>query len=57
MNFSFDFHQFLLFFIDIFKTLESVTTLSSFLKIIKILIINMIIKKSVITLYPIFNCV
>ena len=26
MNFCFDFHQFLLFFIDIFKTLESVTT-------------------------------
>ena len=32
MNFSFDFHQFLLLFIDIFKTLESVTTLSSYLK-------------------------
>ena len=32
MNFSFDFHQFLLFLIDIFKTLESVTTLSSYLK-------------------------
>ena len=27
VNFSFDFHQFLLLFIDIFKALESVTTL------------------------------
>ena len=32
MNFSFDFHQFLLLFIDVFKTLESVTTLSSYFK-------------------------
>ena len=32
MNSSFDFHQFLLVFIDIFKTLESVTTLSRYLK-------------------------
>ena len=32
LNFNFDFHQFLLLFIDIFKTLESVTTLSSYFK-------------------------
>ena len=32
VNFSFDFHQFLLIFIDIFKALESVTTLSSYFK-------------------------
>ena len=32
MNFGFDFHQFLLLFIDIVKTLESVATLSSYLK-------------------------
>ena len=31
-DFFFDFHQFLLFFIDNFKTLESVTTLLSYLK-------------------------
>ena len=40
MNFCFDFHRFLLFSIDIFKTLESVMTLSSYFKENTLLVIK-----------------